>query len=151
MIVKNEARIIRRCLESARPLIDSALIVDTGSEDDTIAVVREAFADLGLPGRVVEEPWRDFAYNRSFALERLREVPARNQSVLLVGHNPGLHELAVRLAESHESGLLKRLSARFPTAAFAAYELAGDWAHLDGETARLVALVTPKELAGAAN
>jgi len=35
MIVKNEAHVIRRCLESVRPLIDTWLIIDTGSTDGT--------------------------------------------------------------------------------------------------------------------
>ncbi|HXP31383.1 MAG TPA: histidine phosphatase family protein [Stellaceae bacterium] len=84
-------------------------------------------------------------------LQRLREVPVRAASVLLVGHNPGLHELAVLLAESDAGAFPKRLAASFPTAALASYEVAGDWAHLDRGSARLAALITPKELAAGAN
>lgn len=73
MIVKNEAPIIRRCLESVLPLIDYVLIVDTGSEDGTQETVRGFLREKNLPGEVVDEPWRDFAYNRSFALRKLRE------------------------------------------------------------------------------
>jgi hypothetical protein len=75
MIVKNEAHIIRRCLESALPLLDYVLIVDTGSNDGTRQIIRDFLREKGLPGEVVEEPWRDFAYNRSFALQKLRERP----------------------------------------------------------------------------
>ncbi|MGW8788902.1 glycosyltransferase, partial [Heyndrickxia sporothermodurans] len=35
MIVKNEASVIRRCLDSVRPLIDTWVIIDTGSTDGT--------------------------------------------------------------------------------------------------------------------
>lgn len=35
MIVKNEAPVIRRCLDSVRPLITNWVIVDTGSTDGT--------------------------------------------------------------------------------------------------------------------
>lgn len=73
MIVKNEAHIIRRCLESALPLLDYVLLVDTGSADGTQQAVREFLREKNLPGEVVEEPWRDFAHNRSFALRKLRE------------------------------------------------------------------------------
>lgn len=73
MIVKNEALIIRRCLESARPLIDYVLIVDTGSHDGTQDTIRSFLREKNLPGEVIDEPWRDFAYNRSFALQKLRE------------------------------------------------------------------------------
>ncbi|HKS24767.1 MAG TPA: glycosyltransferase, partial [Thermoanaerobaculia bacterium] len=70
MIVKNEAPVIRRCLDSVRPLIDSWLIVDTGSSDGTQDVIRELLKDL--PGELVERPWVDFAHNRSEALELAR-------------------------------------------------------------------------------
>lgn len=73
MIVRNEASIIRRCLESASRLLDYALIVDTGSSDGTQDSIREFLEERGLPGEVIEEPWRDFAHNRSFALRKLRE------------------------------------------------------------------------------
>lgn len=70
MIVKNEAHIIRRCLDAVRPFIDHWLIVDTGSTDGTQAVIREHLRDL--PGTLVERPWRNFGHNRSEALELAR-------------------------------------------------------------------------------
>lgn len=66
MIVRNEAHVIARCLASVRPHIDAWLIVDTGSTDDTVAVVEAELA--GIPGRVIHEPWVDFAHNRSVSL-----------------------------------------------------------------------------------
>ena len=70
MIVKNEAPVIRRCLDSVRPLVDAWLIVDTGSTDGTQDIIRAALADL--PGAVHERPWQDFAHNRSEALDLAR-------------------------------------------------------------------------------
>lgn len=72
MIVKNEAPVIRRCLESVLPLIDHWVIVDTGSTDGTQDIVRAFFAERGLPGSLHERPWRDFAHNRSEALTLAR-------------------------------------------------------------------------------
>jgi hypothetical protein len=74
MIVKNESKVIERCLESVRPLIDYALIEDTGSTDGTQAIIRKWLDRAGLRGEVWDEPWQDFAYNRSHALTRLREI-----------------------------------------------------------------------------
>ncbi|WFP65863.1 glycosyltransferase family 25 protein [Mesorhizobium sp. WSM4904] len=74
MIVKNEAKVILNCLASALPLVDYVLVVDTGSTDGTQDVIRDFLAIHNVQGAVIDEPWRDFAYNRSFALEQLREV-----------------------------------------------------------------------------
>jgi glycosyltransferase involved in cell wall biosynthesis len=83
MIVKNEAHIIRRCLEHARPLVDHVLIVDTGSTDGTQTIIRDYLRSNGMPGEVIEEPWRDFAYNRTFALQKLRERTELDYSLMI--------------------------------------------------------------------
>lgn len=41
MIVKNEEKVLRRCLESVRDLVDEMIIVDTGSTDSTKAIAHE--------------------------------------------------------------------------------------------------------------
>ncbi|HEY0919873.1 glycosyltransferase family 2 protein [Devosia sp.] len=74
MIVRNEAAVIRRCLDSVLPLIDYALLVDTGSDDGTPDVVKAWLQEHALPGEVRERPWVDFAHNRTEAAAALREV-----------------------------------------------------------------------------
>lgn len=66
MIVKNEAHVIERCLRSIKPFIHSWLICDTGSTDDTLAIIRRMLGDL--PGVLLQRPWVDFATNRNEAL-----------------------------------------------------------------------------------
>jgi glycosyltransferase involved in cell wall biosynthesis len=83
MIVKNEASVIERCLRSVRPLVDYAVIEDTGSTDDTQRVISNYLAEEGLPGEIFEEPWQDFAWNRSLALERLRQQPAIDYALIM--------------------------------------------------------------------
>ncbi len=70
MIVKDEAHIIRRCLDSALPWVDCWVIVDTGSRDGTQQIIREHLARV--PGELHERPWQDFAQNRNEALELAR-------------------------------------------------------------------------------
>lgn len=73
MIVRNEAHVVRRCLDSVRDLIDTWVIVDTGSTDGTQDVIREYFAAQRLPGQLYERDWQDFAANRSEALDLARD------------------------------------------------------------------------------
>ncbi len=67
MIVKNEKEVIKRCLESALPLIDTWAIVDTGSTDGTQEIIKEYLKNI--PGTLVELPWVNFGHNRQEALE----------------------------------------------------------------------------------
>lgn len=79
-------------------------------------------------------------------LARLREVPSGVDSVMLVGHQPAIQELALRLAGAGSE--LDRVRQKFPTAALATLAVAGDWCGLDAGAAKLVAYVRPKELKG---
>ena len=67
MIVKNESAVIARCLESAIDHIDSWVIVDTGSADDTCQQVEEILG--GLPGRLEHREFVDFGHNRTELME----------------------------------------------------------------------------------
>src|SRR5215471_12045472 len=83
MIVKDEAEIITRCLETVRRLVDFVMIEDTGSSDGTQEIVRNYIARIGLPGEVVDEPWQDFASNRSSALAHLRKHPEIDYALIM--------------------------------------------------------------------
>nr|WP_308061869.1 glycosyltransferase [Streptomyces sp. LBUM 1477] len=73
MIVKNEARVIERCLASVRPLIDTWVISDTGSTDGTQDLIREALD--GIPGELRQDPWVDFGRNRTRNIQHARAGP----------------------------------------------------------------------------
>jgi phosphohistidine phosphatase len=78
-------------------------------------------------------------------LERLREVPDGTGSVMLIGHNPAIEQLALDLARP--SPLLGELEAKFPTAALATLELLSPrWRELERGTAELVGFVRPRDL-----
>jgi phosphohistidine phosphatase len=78
-------------------------------------------------------------------LERLRAVDSGVRSVLLIGHNPGLEQLALGLAGGGEQ--LPAVRRKYPTGALATLELAGHWRELGAASAELTAYVTPKQLA----
>jgi phosphohistidine phosphatase len=76
---------------------------------------------------------------------RLHQVPAAVASVMLIGHNPGMQELALLLARPGPE--LGELEAKFPTGALATLALPGpDWRTLDRGTAELIGFVRPRDL-----
>ena len=78
-------------------------------------------------------------------LRRLRRLPETASTVMVVGHNPGLQELAGELASRGAD--LDRLRARFPTAALAVLTVsAAKWREMTFGEAELVDLVEPKRL-----
>jgi glycosyltransferase involved in cell wall biosynthesis len=73
MIVRNEAHIIRRLLESVVGVADEYCICDTGSTDDTINVI-QSFEKLN--GRVYSEPFVNFEVSRTNALKEAQKSGA---------------------------------------------------------------------------
>jgi phosphohistidine phosphatase len=86
-----------------------------------------------------------YAASADQLLDRLRAVPDAVASVLVIGHNPGLHDLALLLASAGAD--LERLEAKFPTAALATLALPkATWSQLSPADAVLDAFVVPKQL-----
>ncbi len=83
-------------------------------------------------------------------LEVLRRVGAKVRSVLLIGHNPGMQELALLLeggsAEGKAGKLVARVAKSYPTGALAEFALSTSWSEIDAGTGRLTRFVTPREL-----
>jgi phosphohistidine phosphatase len=109
--------------------------------------------------RIYEAPAADL-------LALIREVPPATGTLLLIGHNPAIEDLALLLAAapstagpgpagpgtsgpgtggSHHSDL-DRMRSKFPTAAIAVLQFGGTWHDLAPGRARLTAFVTPRDL-----
>ncbi len=71
MIVRDESRVIERCLRAVLPYIDCWAITDTGSEDDTMEIIQRMLSDI--PGKLYQEPWVNFGVNRSLAFKSARK------------------------------------------------------------------------------
>jgi len=81
-------------------------------------------------------------------LRSLRAVAPGPRHVLVIGHNPGLHELALDLAPDDDDPQRQAMAAKFPTAALAGFEIkAAHWAALRPGENRLLRFVTPAMLA----
>ena len=86
----------------------------------------------------------------------IREVPPATGTLLLIGHNPAIEDLALLLATAPGGpagpgpagapGDLERMRSKFPTAAIAVLEFHGTWPGLAPGEARLTAFGAPRDL-----
>lgn len=81
MIVKNESKVIRRCIDSVKDYINYWVIVDTGSSDGTQELIKEIMNEYGIPGELHERPWVDFGFNRS---ENLKLAKGKSDYRLII-------------------------------------------------------------------
>jgi phosphohistidine phosphatase len=107
---------------------------------------RETLERLGLPD--VETRIEDelYAAPGDALLDRLRTVPEGVADVLLIGHNPGIQDLAIALAGPDLGEQAVRLREKFPTGAMAMFEVHGSWSDFAPGRARLSGFVVPREL-----
>ncbi len=123
IILVSSARRTLQTLEALQPVESSPII--------------EVMDDLYLA------PWQRL-------METLRTMPETARSVLLIGHNPGLHELGLALVGPSGVALgglhTRRLSEGYPTGALAEFTIAGPWGQLQDGGGRLVRFVAPRDL-----
>jgi len=81
-------------------------------------------------------------------MERLRQVPDDAESVMVIGHNPAMQTLVLRLAAPSQDGsALATVQRKFPTGALATLSFECPWSELEPGCAQLTAFVKPKSLA----
>lgn len=99
-------------------------------------------------GRALSTQYEDALYlaGEDELLERLEDVSDDVMSVMLVGHNPGIAELALQLAKRGDPDALATLRRKYPTGALAELRVgAPHWSGL-GRGCELLSFVTPKRL-----
>ncbi len=74
MIVRNESKIIERCLNSAKKITDCISICDTGSTDNTIEIIEQFMQKNQLPGKVHQHVWKNFGHNRTLSIQAAQET-----------------------------------------------------------------------------
>jgi phosphohistidine phosphatase len=87
-----------------------------------------------------------YAASQEKLMDRLRRLPETDVNVLLVGHNPGLHELAITLADTSSLSFRALASGKFPTAARASFRILDCWSALGRSRYELVDYVTAESL-----
>jgi len=96
------------------------------------------------PGGEVRIEDELYGASESELLERLRDVSDGTESVMLIGHNPAIQELALSLAGGGKRRA--EVERKFPTAALATLTVSDSWRELAPGSAELVEFVRPKDL-----
>ncbi len=102
------------------------------------------------------EPWADMPLTEALdalylatagqVLEAIRTVPETVRTVLVIGHNPGLHDLALTLCADPGAPAARDLAVGFPTSALAEFVISTPWTRLMPGGGRLMRFLTPKGL-----
>lgn len=72
LMVRNESKILERCLNAVKDIVDAFCIHDTGSTDNTVEIAK-TFLEDGRKGCITESKWQDFGYNRTASFIAARE------------------------------------------------------------------------------
>jgi phosphohistidine phosphatase len=111
----------------------------------------------GVAGALPQAPaamFEDALYNATpeTILELARESPGATPCVLMVGHNPGLHDAARLLIAAGDVAARERLNEGLPTSGLLVIDFAGnDWKSLQPRSGRLERFIAPRSLKASAD
>jgi phosphohistidine phosphatase len=141
---RETARLIGESLPKAIGALDLVLCSSALRTRETAEL---ALAGLRPAPRILFEDELYLA-TQSALLHRLRELDERCDAVMVIGHNPGLHELAIGLAAPGSAGFSTLANGKFPTGVRVRFVIATSWAEIDSTRHRLIDYVTIKSLGG---
>jgi phosphohistidine phosphatase len=129
------------------PFPDLVLVSHAIRAHQTWEIAWEAMKDLG-PEPLVELVPELYGADPAQLLQIIRAASAADpQRLMLVGHNPGMHELALALAGSGDAAGRKALADNLPTSGIAIFDFAiDDWTDVAFRRGRLELFVSPKLL-----
>ena len=129
------------------PFPDLVLVSHAIRAHQTWEIAWQAMKD-SAPEPVVELLPELYGADPSQLLQIIRDASTADpKAVLLVGHNPGMHELAMTLAGSGDATGRKAIADNLPTSGLAIFDFAiDDWADVAFRRGRLETLVSPKLL-----
>ncbi len=139
---RKTARRVGRSLAAKLGTVDLVLCSSARRTRETLDLVLDEFSPR--PRTSIEEEL--YLASREKLTARLGRLDARNVNVLLIGHNPGLHELAVALADENSPAFRALASEKFPTGAYVSLRVPVDWSVLGSSRHELIGYVTPESL-----
>ncbi len=136
---------IGRYIAQAQTVPDLILCSTAQRTRQTCDLVTAAFSKT--PETVYEEEL--YLAESSTIIDFVRAAPDNIRRVMIIGHNPGIHQAAADLTGSGNAKDRAALSARFPTAALALIDFAsGGWADIRPHAGKLDRFITPRLLSG---
>jgi phosphohistidine phosphatase len=140
-----DAPIIGTYMARHRLVPDLVLVSPATRADETWALVAEVF---NKTPRLVKE---ERIYNAGTgALMEIVGAASGARMLLVVGHNPGLHDLAVQLIASGDVGMRERVREKLPTCGLVVIEFPyDDWSKLHRSSGRIERFVSPRLIADA--
>jgi phosphohistidine phosphatase len=142
---REDALAIGGAMRARRLLPDLVLVSSARRTRETLAAL-EPWDETPL----IEPLDRLYLASASQILDILREVSETVRSVLVIGHNPGLHECALQLADASGNEFRARLEAGLPTGTLLEFAYGGAWEALGVGRARLTRFLSPRDLTTAA-
>jgi phosphohistidine phosphatase len=139
---REAARRVGKHLPAMVGALDLVLCSSALRTRETLDLVLAEFSPR--PRSVIDDEL--YAASQERLIERLRRLAEEDVNVLLIGHNPGLHELAISLAETSSPNFRSLASGKFPTAARASFQVSASWSALGSSRHTLVDYVTPGTL-----
>jgi phosphohistidine phosphatase len=128
------------------PFPDSVLVSPAIRAHQTWEIAWAAMKDV-VPQPQVEFLPELYGANPAQLLHTIRAATGDPRQMMLVGHNPGMHELALALAGSGDAKARKALGDNLPTSGLAVFGFAiDDWSDVAFRHGRLVSFVSPKLL-----
>ena len=81
-IMKNEAHVITRMLDSIKTIVDIICLVDTGSTDNTIEVVKNWGMQNNIETHVFERSFDNFENSRNYSIQVAREITKIEETII---------------------------------------------------------------------
>lgn len=139
---RDEARRVGRHLPAALGRVDLVLCSSAARTRETMELALVGLSPA--PRRSVEDGL--YLAGNAALMQRLARLDEADGTVLVIGHNPGLHELAVALAAPESKRFRALAKGKFPTSVRASFAIDGPWAAIGRSRHAMTDYVTAKSL-----
>jgi phosphohistidine phosphatase len=139
---RRAARTVGREMKAQGLVFDRVLASPARRVIETLEEVAAGFGTIGP-----EYDRRLYLAATATLLDIVRHAPDSAERLLLVGHNPGLEELALRLAREDDDALRGEVEVKYPTGTVAEIELPVEsWTEVKEGTGRIARFIRPRDL-----